>query len=205
MPSTAIYGLLAEFLTAQEILDATRSASEAGYRQMDAYAPYAVEGLAAELGMRRTRIPSVVLCAGLIGAGVGFFMQYWSMAVDYPFNVGGRPLNSWPVFIPITFELLVLVASFAAFLGMLFLNGLPHPHHPLFNVPRFARASQDRFFLCIEATDPLFDAAKTAEFLERLAPHGPIVEVPHYQIVDAPPASGERVAAAGEAHEAHAR
>jgi hypothetical protein len=198
MPTTAIYGLLAEFVTAQQILDATRRAAQAGYREMDAYAPYAVEGLAAELGMRRTRVPSVVLMAGLIGAGVGFFMQFWSMSVDFPFNVGGRPLNSWPVFIPITFELMVLVASFAAFLGMLFLNGLPHPHHPLFNVPQFARASQDRFFLCIEATDPLFDARGTAEFLERLGPHGPIVEVPHYQIVDPPPTGGETITAGAE-------
>ena len=94
---------------------------------------------------------------GLVGAGVGFFMQYYSMAINYPFNSGGRPYNSWPVFIPITFELLILVGAFAAFLGMMFLNGLPHPHHPLFNVPQFDRSSQDRFFLCIEATDPQFD------------------------------------------------
>lgn len=204
MPQTALYGLLAEFVTAQQILDATRRASEAGYREMDAYTPYSVEGLAAELGMRRSRIPSVVLFAGLIGAGVGFLMQFWSMAVDYPFNVGGRPLNSWPVFIPITFELLVLVASFAAFLGMLFLNGLPHPHHPLFNVPEFARASQDRFFLCIEATDPQFDSRATAEFLERLGPHGPIIEVPHYQIVEAPPSGGDLVTASAAGQEATA-
>jgi hypothetical protein len=125
-------------------------------------------------------------------------MQFWSMAVDYPFNVGGRPYNSWPVFIPITFELLVLIASFATFLSMLFLNGLPHPHHPLFNVPEFSRASQDRFFLCIEATDPLFDPRGTAEFLERLGPHGSIIEVPHYQIVEAPPSGGELVTATAQ-------
>jgi hypothetical protein len=106
-------------------------------------------------------------------------MQYWSMAVDYPFNVGGRPTNSWPVFIPITFEVMILVASFAALLGMLFLNGLPQPHHALFNVPRFARASQDRFFLCIEATDPLFDRQETAGFLAGLHPTGSVEEVPH--------------------------
>jgi hypothetical protein len=178
-PQTSIYGLMAEFLTAQEILAATRLARTAGYRVMDAYTPYPVEGLAAELGMRKTRIPFVVLMGGLIGAGVGFFMQYYSMAVNYTFNVGGRPYNSWPVFIPITFELLILVGAFAAFLGMMFLNGLPHPHHPVFNVPQFARSSQDRFFLCIEAADPQFDQRMTAEFLATLNPHGEVMEVPH--------------------------
>ncbi len=158
---------------------ATRRARQAGYRQMDAYTPYPVEGLAAELGMRTTRIPFVVLMGGLVGAGVGFFMQYYSMAINYTFNSGGRPYNSWPVFIPITFELLILVGAFAAFLGMMFLNGLPHLHHPLFNVPQFDRSSQDRFFLCIEATDPQFDRRATAEFLATLNPHGEVIEVPH--------------------------
>src|SRR5262249_15687156 len=148
---TPIFGVMAEFETAGEILEAVRASRREGYRVMDAYTPYAVEGLASELGMPRTRVPFVVLTAGLVGVAVGFFMQYWSMAVDYPFNVGGRPENSWPVFIPIAFEVMVLVASFATLFGMLFLNGLPRPHHPVFNVPRFARASQDRFFLCIEA------------------------------------------------------
>lgn len=177
-PLPAIYGLMAEFLTAEEILNATRRARQAGYRAMDAYTPYTVEGLATELGQRRTRIPSIVLIGGLVGAGFGFFMQYYSMAISYPFNVGGRPHNSWPVFMPVTFEVMVLVASFAAFFGMLFLNGLPRPHHPVFNVPRFARASQDRFFLCIEATDPLFDRKETADFLANLNPHGALIEVP---------------------------
>lgn len=174
-----IYGLMAEFLTAEEILEATRRARLAGYRDMDAYTPYPVQGLAAELGMRKTRIPFVVLMGGLVGASVGFFMQYYSMAINYKFNVGGRPYNSWPVFIPITFELLILVGSFAAFLGMMFLNGLPHPHHPVFNVPQFARSSQDRFFLCIEATDARFDRQSTAEFLGTLHPHGQVIEVSH--------------------------
>jgi hypothetical protein len=176
---TPIYGLMAEFLTAGEVLDATRRARQAGYRDMDAYTPQPVEGLAVELGMRRTRLPFVVLMGGLVGAGVGFSMQYYSMAIDYTFNVGGRPYNSWPVFIPITFELLVLVGAFAAFLGMMFLNGLPRPHHPVFNVPQFARSSQDRYFLCIEATDPSFDRQTTAEFLATLNPHGQVIEVPH--------------------------
>ncbi len=143
---TAIFGLMAEFLTAAEILDATRRAWLAGYREMDAYTPYTVEGLAAALGMKQTRIPAIVFLGGLVGAVAGFLMQYYSMAIDYPFNVGGRPLNSWPVFVPIMFEVLVLVAALAAFLGLMFLNGLPQPHHPVFNVPGFERASQDRFF-----------------------------------------------------------
>jgi hypothetical protein len=174
-----IYGLMVEFLTAQEILDATRSVRRAGYRDMDAYTPYPVEGLAAELGMRRTRIPFAVLMAGLVGAGVGFYMMYYSMAMNYALNTGGRPLNSWPVFIPIAFEVMVLVASLAAFLSMLFLNGLPQPHHPVFNVPQFGRSSQDRFFLCIEAIDPQFDRQATAALLAGLGPEGEVIEVPH--------------------------
>lgn len=178
-PRPPIYGLMVEFVTAPEVIGATRRARQAGYREMDAYTPYPVEGLAVELGMRKTRLPFVVLMGGLVGAGVGFLMQYYSMAIDYTFNVGGRPYNSWPVFIPVTFELLILLGAFAAFLGMMFLNGLPRPHHPVFNVPQFARSSQDRFFLCIEATDPHFDRAATAEFLAGLNPHGDVMEVPH--------------------------
>jgi hypothetical protein len=178
-PNSATYGLMVEFLTAQEVLDATRQARQAGYRDMDAYTPYPVEGLAAELGMRKTRLPFVVLMTGLVGAGLGFFMQYYSMAVSYALNVGGRPYNSWPVFIPVTFEVMVLVGALGAFLGMLFLNGLPRPHHPVFNMPGFERSSQDRFFLCIEATDPMFDLRDTAEFLAGTNPHGDVVEVFH--------------------------
>jgi hypothetical protein len=177
-PRTPIYGVMAEFETADQLLAATRQARQAGYRTMDAYTPYPVEGLATELGMPRTRVPFVILAGGLVGAAVGFLMQYWSMAVDYPFNVGGRPYNSWPVFIPITFEVMVLVAAFAAILGMFFLNGLPQPYHPVFNVPRFAQASQDRFFLCIEATDPQFDREGTKQFLAGLGP-AEVSEVPH--------------------------
>jgi hypothetical protein len=176
---TPFHGVLAEFLTPQELLEATRRARLEGYRRMDAYTPYPVEGLPAELGLPRTRISLVVLIGGLVGAAGGYFMQYWAAAVDYPLNVGGKPLNSWPAFVPITFEMMVLVAALSAILGMFFLNGLPHPYHPLFNVARFDRATQDRFFLCIEATDPRFDPLATRQFLESLHPHGDVVEVPH--------------------------
>jgi hypothetical protein len=177
-PETKLFGLMAEFESVDALFAATRRARQAGYREMDAYTPYAVEGLAEELGEPKTRIPLVVLIGGLVGAGAGFLMQYWSMAVDYPFNSGGRPLNSWPAYVPIAFEMLILVASFSAFFSMLFMNDLPRPHHPLFNVPQFARASQDRFFLCIEATDPQFDAERTLEFLSASEAHVGVVEVP---------------------------
>jgi hypothetical protein len=175
---TPIHGLMIELEKPEEVLEATRRARQAGYRDMDAYTPYSVEGLAAELGMKQTRVPFVVLMCGLVGAAVGFFMQHWSMAVDYPFNVGGRPLNSWPAFLPIVFEVMVLVGSFAALLGMLFLNGLPQPYHPVLKVPRFVEASSYRFFLCIEATDPLFDREATKRFLAEL-PAKDVIEVPN--------------------------
>ncbi len=174
-----LYGLMAEFETAEQLLAATRRSWAAGYRKMDAYTPHPVEGLARELGEKQTQVPFLVLVGGLVGTAVGFLMQFWTMAVDYPLNVGGRPHNSWPVFIPVTFEVMILVASFSAFLGFLFLNGLPRPNHPVFNVPRFARASQDRFFLCIESDDPQFDEIETANFLAGTQPPGGVVEVPY--------------------------
>ena len=177
-PRHPVFGIMAEFATPQQVLDATRRARLEGYTQMDAYTPYAVEGLAEELGLPRTRVPFVVLMAGIVGAGTGFFMQFWTMAVNYPLNVGGRPPNSWPVFIPIAFEVMILVAAFAALLGMFFLNGLPRPNHPVFNVPRFVHATQDRFFLCIEATDPKFDRERTHQWLLGMQPFE-VVEVPN--------------------------
>jgi hypothetical protein len=169
---------MVECFSPEEILMATRQARLAGYRQMDAYSPYPVEGLATELGLKRSRIASIVLIGGLVGAGVGFWMQYYSAAIDYRLNAGGRPYNSWPAFVPIAFEVTILVAASAAFLGMLFLNGLPQPHHPLFSVPQFSRASQDRFFLCIEASDPLFDLPATAACLRRICPERDVLIVP---------------------------
>ncbi len=163
-----LWGVVAEFDEPTALLRAARRAREAGYRYVDAYVPFPVEGLTEALGLRRTGIQSLVLLGSLTGAAGGFFMQWYAMGIWYPLNVGGRPLNSWPMFIPITFELAVLLGGITAVIGMLALNGLPMPYHPLFNLPRFARASQDRFFLTIEARDPHFDRRDTADFLRTL-------------------------------------
>jgi hypothetical protein len=172
-----IYGLLAEFENPTDLLAATRAAHDAGYRRMDAYAPYPVEELSEALGLRKTRLPLVIFAGGVLGCVGGFLLQYWCAVDAYPLNIGGRPLNSWPAFIPVTFELTVLTAALFAVLGMLALNGLPTPYHPLFNVPRFALASRDRFFLVLDARDPKFDREGTRRFLEGQRPRE-ITEVP---------------------------
>ncbi len=164
-PRARLWGLVAEFPGPTALVEAAHSTYDAGYRRIDAYAPFPVEDLAGAIGFRRTWLPLLVLIGGLFGAGGGFFMEWFAMALWYPLNVAGRPLNSWPMFIPITFELAVLVGGITAFVSMLALNGLPMPYHPLFNVPRFARATQDAFFLSVEARDPRFDREKTAQFL----------------------------------------
>jgi hypothetical protein len=167
-----VYGMLAEFETPVELIAAVRRARAAGYRRMDAYTPFPVEHLAEELGFHHTNLPLIVLCAGLVGCAGGFLLQYWISVLAYPLNIGGRPLNSWPAFIPVTFETTILVASVSAVLAMLGLNGLPMPYHPLFNSPRFALATRNRFFLCIEATDPKFNSEATSKFLAELNPKG---------------------------------
>ncbi|MBI4851149.1 MAG: DUF3341 domain-containing protein [Acidobacteria bacterium] len=162
-----IYGLMAEFDNPQAIVDATRATYKAGYRKVDAYSPFPIEELSEALEFH-PKVQYIVLCGGIIGGLLGYGLQYWTSAVDYAINIGGRPLNSWVSFIPITFELTVLIGAFSGAIGMLILNGLPQPYHPVFNVPRFSTASSDRFFLCIEAIDPKFDRRATAEFLKSL-------------------------------------
>ncbi len=170
-PTPTLYGLVAEFDTPGDLVAAARRTRDEGYRRVDAYSPFPIHELTAALGMKRTKLPILVLIGGLLGCATALLMQWFASAVHYPINVGGRPLASWPMFVPIAFELTILFASFATVFGMLGMNGLPMPYHPVFNAPRFALASRDRFFLCIEAKDPKFDLESTRRFLESLGAH----------------------------------
>lgn len=171
-----LHGLMGEFGTPEELLAAAKQARQAGYKHIDAYTPFPIEGLAHAIGFRWTAVPLITLIGGIGGGLTGFGLQYWCSAITYPENIGGRSLNSWPAFIPVTFELTVLGAAIFSVVGMLALNKLPQPYHPVFNVERFAQASTDRFFLCIEARDAKFSLAETARFLQEVhAQH--VVEV----------------------------
>jgi hypothetical protein len=163
-----VYGLMAEFHDPNELVAAAHRAYHEGYRRMEAYSPLPIEELHEALGFAHTRLPLIVLLGGIIGGLSGFSLEWWASAIAYPLNVGGKPLFSWPAFIPVTFECTILGAALSAVFGMLALNGLPQPYHPVFNVPRFTSASSSGFFLCIEARDSKFDASQTREFLESL-------------------------------------
>ena len=172
MATRRVYGLVAEFESPEAVLHAAQKTHAEGYRRIDAYSPIPVEGLADAIGFHWTSLPIVVFIGGLLGGSSGFGMCWYANVISFPLNIGGKPFNSWPQWIPITFELTILGAALSAVLGMLAMNGLPTPYHPLFNLDRFALASSDRFFLCIKARDKKFDLAATRQFLDGLNPHG---------------------------------
>jgi hypothetical protein len=163
-----LYGVIAEFENPNDLVHAARKVYDAGYRRINGYSPFPIEELSEAIGFTHTSLPLIVFIGGVVGALAGFFMQYWIEVIDYPINVGGKPFNSWPAFIPITFEMTVLFAAFSAVLGMLILNKLPQPYHPVFNLPNFALATRDRFFLAVEANDAKFDHGKVIDLLRNL-------------------------------------
>jgi hypothetical protein len=164
----SLYGVMAEFDNPTDLVAAAKRTYEAGYRRINGYSPFPIEELSEAIGFTRTSLPLIVLIGGILGGLGGFFMQYWMEVINYPLNVGGKPYNSWPAFVPITFECTVLCAALAAVFGMLALNKLPQPYHPVFNAPNFALATRDRFFLVIEANDPRFKHDEVTEFMKSL-------------------------------------
>jgi hypothetical protein len=173
-----IYGLMAEFESPAALVSAAREARNQGYRKLDAYTPFPIEELTDALHLHHNKLPLIVLIGGILGGLIGYLLQYYVTVIYFPINIGGRPLHSWPSYIIITFEMTILLASISAVLGLLALCGLPMPYHPAFNVPRFALASHNRFFLCVESTDPMFDREKTNSFLKTLEPKE-VSEVAH--------------------------
>jgi hypothetical protein len=169
-PPTAIYGLLAEFESPKELVEAARRTYAAGYRKIDAFTPYPLEEAWEAIGHQDRRLSAIVLAGGITGLLTGLALQEWVHEIAYPVNIAGKPLNSWPQFVPVTFELTILFAALAAVIGMIVLNGLPQPYHPAFNVAAFERATRDRFFLLVESEDPRFDRQGTADFLKGLNP-----------------------------------
>ena len=174
---TGLYGVIAEFSDPQALLDAANKAREKGYTELDAFSPFPIHGLAEAVGFSKTRLSTVVLIMGLLGGIGGFFMCWYANVISYPINIGGKPFNSWPAWIPITFECAILLAAFGAVFGMLALNGLPMPYHPVFNVRRFDQASRDKFFLVVQARDPKFNLDEVRDFFDTLQPRE-IVDVP---------------------------
>ncbi len=169
-PDRQVYGVMARFASPEELVTAADKVSAAGYRHTEAYSSFPVHGVHEALGARKSRLAAAVFVGGLLGLLGGFFLQYWISATAYPHIVSGKPLFSWPSFIPVVFECTILGASLTAFVGMLARNGLPRPHHPVFDGTQFHHATTDGFFLCIEATDPLFDQDKALAFFKDLAP-----------------------------------
>jgi hypothetical protein len=172
-----LYGVIAEFNDPQALLDAALAAREKGYTETDAFSPFPIHGLSEAVGFHKSRLSLIVLTMGILGGIGGFFMQWYANVVSYPLNIGGKPLNSWPAWIPITFECAILLAALGAVFGMLALNGLPMPYHPVFNVRRFDSASRDKFFLVIQARDPRFQLDEARRFLETLGPRE-VTDVP---------------------------
>jgi hypothetical protein len=171
-----VYGVIASFAEPEALLRASNAAREAGFKRMDAFTPFPVHGIEEALGIPRTKLPYLVLVCGILGGLAGYALQYYCAVIAYPLNIGGRPLHSWPAFIPVTFETTIIGAAFSAVFGMLAFNGLPTPYHPVFNVPEFGLASRDRFFLLIEARDKKFDAEETLRFLQQQSPlHASVV------------------------------
>lgn len=175
---TPFYGLMAEFENPDALLAAARQVRDAGYTKFEAYSPFPIHGLGDAVGFKERSVSKIVLTGGIVGLVAGYGLEYWTSVVDYPINIGGRPLHSWPLFVPPAFETTILFAAIAAVVGMLALNGLPQPYHPVFNAPRFSMASQDAFFLVIEADDPKFEAADARRLLDSLQPRE-VVEVAH--------------------------